>query len=321
MAAELIQLPNPDNKPGAVSSGYQRQNNNIFALQTGLDTCEPYEDGNIVVVPQGGVIEINGVMFKISRQVELPITMPVYWIAVKDTGASNAAGERVAAASLSARPGAWDPVKRGCYLPDGSRTLSLTPCFLNNAAAQITPAPAALVRRVNEPGSGGEFLRKGWHFIILKSGIGGADASGHNGGIAANGTQEEIRRFIFIAEPGRYGFYVGRGGADGGNSSNAGGGGSGGGEASVFNGSTPGWSYRAYAIGGNNAASGGIFNSGDVPGGRGTSGNPPNGYTGSVGASSHTMHQDIITATHPGASGAGLSEGANAGLCEIYKFE
>ena len=40
MAIELQQLPNPDNVPGAVTSGYQRQNTNLFILQKpNINTC------------------------------------------------------------------------------------------------------------------------------------------------------------------------------------------------------------------------------------------------------------------------------------------
>jgi hypothetical protein len=68
IAKELMSLPNPDNMPGAISSDYPRQNTNIFALQTGLDTTEPVDNDNgTITIPAGGLVELNGVIFKLPR--------------------------------------------------------------------------------------------------------------------------------------------------------------------------------------------------------------------------------------------------------------
>ena len=121
MANDFQQLPNPDNVPGQMTSGYQRQNNNILAIQTGLDTTEPYDNGaGLITIPAGGIIELNGVMFKLPEPVSLTKTDPAkaYWVAVFD----NRNGK--ASASLVDRPGAWDSTKQGCYRTDGARTLN-----------------------------------------------------------------------------------------------------------------------------------------------------------------------------------------------------
>jgi hypothetical protein len=121
MANEFQLLPNPDNIPGAVSSGYQRQNTNIFSLQTGLDTTEPFdnEDGTITI-PEGGIVEINGSLFKLISTVTISKTDSnvANWIAVMDNG------DGTAALSAVTRPGVWNPTKKGCYRSDDSRTLN-----------------------------------------------------------------------------------------------------------------------------------------------------------------------------------------------------
>jgi hypothetical protein len=50
-------IPNPDNVPGAVSSGYQRQNTLIFASMTGFCNINMSVTG---VISRGSIIEING---------------------------------------------------------------------------------------------------------------------------------------------------------------------------------------------------------------------------------------------------------------------
>ncbi|MDR1390677.1 MAG: hypothetical protein LBJ31_11970, partial [Treponema sp.] len=93
MANELFFLPNPDNIPGAVSSGYQRQNTNMYALQTGTDTTEPYDNGQgVVSIPAGGIVEINGQMAVLGVSVALTKPDPgtAYWVAAADNGDGTA---------------------------------------------------------------------------------------------------------------------------------------------------------------------------------------------------------------------------------------
>jgi hypothetical protein len=72
MANEFELLPSPDEEPGAVSSGYQRQNTNMFVLQTGLDTACLYPDANgNTILKAGTVIEYNGALFKSVADIDL----------------------------------------------------------------------------------------------------------------------------------------------------------------------------------------------------------------------------------------------------------
>jgi len=102
---ELQLIPNPDNLPNAVTSGYQQQNNNIFTIQTGIDTTEPYDNGNgVITIPAGGIVENNGVMFKIAENVILnkPNIDTAYFVEIIDHGNGNASF------GLVTRPGAWN---------------------------------------------------------------------------------------------------------------------------------------------------------------------------------------------------------------------
>jgi hypothetical protein len=72
MANEFQLLPNPDNVPGAVSSGYQRQNTNLFELQVGLDNACLYLDAaGKVILRSSSVIEYNGALFKSLADIDL----------------------------------------------------------------------------------------------------------------------------------------------------------------------------------------------------------------------------------------------------------
>ena len=108
----LERMPNPDNVPGAVSTGYQLQNTNIFAIQTGLDTTEPFDDGyGFINIPVGGIVECNGVMYKIINDIVLtkPDKDKAYWIEI--TTSDNGS----ASAGLVTHPGVWNSAKKGNY--------------------------------------------------------------------------------------------------------------------------------------------------------------------------------------------------------------
>jgi len=118
---ELQQLPNPDNIPNAINMSYQRQNTNILAIQTGLDTTGPFDNGNgLITVPAGGVIEVNGYMYKIV--IDIALTKPdaniAYWIEVIVDSDGNGTF------NLVTRPGKWNPSKQGCYTENNNRTLN-----------------------------------------------------------------------------------------------------------------------------------------------------------------------------------------------------
>jgi hypothetical protein len=90
---ELQILPNPTLDPEAVSTGYQRQNTNMFAIQTGLDTTNPViNNGTAILIPSGGIIESNGSLFKLVNDttINIPNANMDYYIYVTDNGDGTA---------------------------------------------------------------------------------------------------------------------------------------------------------------------------------------------------------------------------------------
>ena len=281
----------------------------LRAVTTGLDTCEPYEENGKVIIPAGGVVELNGVMFKISQQIELTMPNPLsmYWIAIGDNGNGTASAE------LVTRAGAWKPDKQGCYLPDGRRILNsviqpknsyvITP----NVNDKVWEKPGS-----DSPGLGSDsvYLKKGWYLVALESGKGGKDATGSAGGVASQGISKKINRFLFIDENKYYDVYVGKGGTNGQNGgpiAGQGGGGSGGGEATIFDTLNTG-----YVIGGKggNASNG---DTGGAPGsnGFGNYGGMGGGFLGGGGGGGFDKS---------GGNGGVLSDTLNPGRCQIYKW-
>jgi hypothetical protein len=190
MANEFQLLPNPDYVPGLVSSGYQRQNTNMYVLQTGLDTTEPYDDGaGNITVPMGGVVEMNGAMFKLGSNVFItkPDPSKAYWLGVIDNGDGTA--------SLTLkdtnddpfyRPGVWNPAKQGCYTTDGIKTLN----WVSLGALNGLPGTAVFPKPQDPQGVKGTWevnLPKGWYYAELKSGKGAGNGSAGGNGVSYSG--------------------------------------------------------------------------------------------------------------------------------------
>jgi hypothetical protein len=298
MANEFQQMPNPDNVPGPVTSGYQRQNTNMFALQTGLDTTEPYDNGSgVITVPAGGIVEVNGVMFKIVTAVTLnkPVASRAYWIEIADNGNGTASATPVT------RPGAWDSAKQGCYTSGNRRTLNWV-----SLGAIADPAGLAEAFSLEVKGARSFRLPKGWYYAVMKSGKGGgnggdgsnsAPGGSGNGGAGAEASPSAYKTLNKIF------FYDGSGnitvktGGDGGKGGNGGKGGSG-----------PAYAYGAGGGGGGSGrgeetsitVSGACYTTGEQPGGNGG-----NGGNAIAGSSS--------TNTAGGGGGGGGEKGGSGG--------
>jgi hypothetical protein len=224
MANELNALLNPDNIPGAVSTGYQRQNNNIFAIQTGLDTLNPIENNTSIIIEVGGIIELNGIMFKVLTTTTLNKTgdnRPFY-VAVTDNG------DGTASLSIVTTRGTWNNSKQGYYLPNGSRTT-------NKNLKNTTTTGGVLTYSKTTKGKEIISLAEGRYRAVLVSGKGGGNGSGRNGGVANTTNTAEIvfkhngESQLQISVGGN-GFNGGTGGAGFNGGPPAGGGGSGAGE-------------------------------------------------------------------------------------------
>ena len=252
----IQRIPNPDNVPGSVTSGYQQQNVNICTIQTGLDTTEPFDNGVNIVIPVGGVVEVNGVMFSITSTITLPKTFGAniaHWVAINDNN------DGTATASVVNRPGAWDSAKQGCYTTNNRRTLN----WVSLGDLQFPPTFSP---EYASPSIGGRYitsLQPGWKHISLRSGNGngggqngtaggnrsggaglnpGQGGAGGGGGVANTSNtvtglylHKHGNVFIHVGRNGTNGTSGGNGGAggnshadDGGTQANAGGGGGGG---------------------------------------------------------------------------------------------
>jgi hypothetical protein len=323
MANGIKKIPNPDNVPGSVTSGYQRQNTNIFILQTGLDTTEPFDDGNgIITIPEGGVIEENGVLFMVEDTVRLtkPNKDTAYWIELDDSGAEPKL-------SLATRPGAWNPAKKGCYRTDGRRTLNWVskgiPNNLNEITERIYSKTTKAIDSIN--------LKKGWHYVSMSSGLGGGDGkngvtstNGINGGAGGGGgvanIANNINKVFFQIEnellPIKVGGNGGNGGSGGkgktgatnyGDGGGGGGGGSGAGEETYLGNITTN-EVRAGNGGNGGNAAGASGGSGGAGGGGGGGGGSSRGMVGNGGTGSTNSYS-----TGSNGSNGKIGNGGNGG--------
>jgi len=318
-------MPNPDNVPGLVSTGYQRQNTNMYAIQTGIDTTEPRDDGTAITIPVGGVVEFNGTLFKITSEITLqkPVASRAYWIALTDNG-NNTASTR-----LVERPGKWYPAKQGCYLNDGSRTLNYV------SLGDVSALGANDVKVFDSPidGSGNTIKTKikkqlpaGWYLAKLQGGAGGGDGGAGVGGIANK--KPSIFDFIFFHKGKKtFNIKIGGNGYDGVGGNTFGGGG-GGGEKTTLN---------ELEANGTPAGKGGGINGG-INGNNGLDGNNSTGLSGGVylgglgglgggfnggGGGGGGFATNVSNGGNGGNGGLGgeaRPEGEPGGSCNIYSL-
>jgi hypothetical protein len=119
MANEFIAVTKPADDPRGSSVSYKRQNTYIFALATGIDKTSPYIEEDAVVIPEGGVIDVNGVLYITSSDVRLPIQdrYKTYYIKL-------VYNEQLKLTPvLTEQPGIFIPSKYGMYTEDNERLL------------------------------------------------------------------------------------------------------------------------------------------------------------------------------------------------------
>jgi|GEM_PF-1746531 len=341
MANELEELPNPDDKPWSVVTGYKRQNTNICVIQTGLDTTEPFDNEGYVIIPAGGIVEAKGVLYKISAEVILEKASPsiAYWIEIIDNGNSRAS------LALVTRPGTWDPSKQGCYRANGRRTLN----WVSSGDLSGTAGTSASFSKTTKGKYTTPPLKKGWYLVQLASGKGGGGKNDGEGKNATNNSggdggkpevDDKIEIILFHDGKKVYTGKVGGSGGSGikgsnGSSSNSGcggGGGCGDGEETAFE------NFATKAIeggkGGKGADGNSNFNSGGNGGLPGLDGNPGGSVSnnfvtasGGDGGKGFTRFDGI-----PGGGGGGGvitgtniinsgGNGGNAGLSGLHAKE
>jgi len=265
----MNRINNPSQLPQGVVEGYQQQNTNMFAARVGLDTTAPFDNGTVITVPIGGVVEANGVMYSVASEWSQtkPNADTAYWIVVvpSENGLT-------ASFELVTRPGVWSPGRNGCYFTSGDFNNCRTLNWVSRGTlANMPTANPIFSVTVKGPYTVDSLGQKGWHVVRLGSGLGGGfggngdGVTGGFGGVANSRSTFDVLIFhdgwkTYQGKIGGNGFN----GQSGGSTpapiagSGGGGGGSGGGSETTFE----------------------SFSSGEIMGGRGGNGGGTNGGTG-----------------------------------------
>ena len=335
----MNRINNPSQLPQGVVEGYQQQNTNMFAARVGLDTTAPFDNGTIITIPVGGVVEANGVMYSVASEWSQtkPNADTAYWIVVVPSEDGLTAGFE-----LATRPGVWSPERNGCYFTSGDFNNCRTLNWVSTGTLSGIPSGAAgrVYHRTTKINRDMVSLQKGWYTVRLESGGGGGNGgNGARGPVSAGGAGgvANVRRMmasrVFFADKPVYEVKVGgsgfNGSAGGGaqNQIGAGGGGGGGsGEESVFDGLSTG--MVPAGRGGDGGDTNAIPSSrGGPPGGNGEFGIAAQGARGGVGGLAGTNWGGGGGAGSGNAAGTGgaggnggrsRADGAAGGLCSIW---
>jgi len=244
MATTIIR--NPDNVPGAVTTGYQAQNTVLFASMTGYNNVAINREARTMA--QGSVFELNGNIARVTETEDITGSLMAeainYVYAIPD-------GESVSF-HFSAVPPAWSATKGGWYRADTNERALITAItdsdgnivgtnvLLNELDIIVPPnAGGVEVVSINVRAHESVHLDRGWHRYDIRSGgfgNGGDGGTQGNGGAAAENRINIAGVFFhngggLIVHVGGDGFpgQDGTVGQSGGNAATVGGGGGGGG--------------------------------------------------------------------------------------------
>ena len=279
MSALIIQ--NPDNVPGAVTTGYQLQNTVLFAAMTGfVNTAIDRINRRI---RQGSVFELDGNIVRVTADVGIGGTLfPnninfVYAIP---------AGDGIVNFQFSMTPPTWNANKGGWYRGSTNERALMT--AVTDSANLITGAMTMSneLDTIVPPNSGGVSvgtwntrtrasiqLNRGWHRFVITSGLGGGTGGSNSGNTGGGGSVPSISNSIngvffhqggvLIVHVGGNGFLGANGvGFSGGGAGGTGGGSGAGEESFIISGGMKFSTERVQP--GNGGSRGGI---GSIPGG------------------------------------------------------
>jgi len=119
MANEASRIENPDSTPGAVSTGYQRQNTLLTSLFNGID-CSVIEGGvGEITIKISGPIDVNGTLYSIASEAVLALSGGAanYVVYLDGTGVTLTP-------TLTTTPGSFDSTKNAHYTAGGKRILN-----------------------------------------------------------------------------------------------------------------------------------------------------------------------------------------------------
>jgi hypothetical protein len=173
MANELQLLPNPTNIPEAVSSGYQRQNTNFLSSVVGLDLLRIEKSDNTLTVYSGGIVEVNGAIFKVLNNTSLSMdTSSNQYLSLTPSGADYVS------LGLTTSLGTFDNAKNG-YYSEGARIINIY-----DNPHYVVPNSITGSQVVNVSGniSTTYTAAKGWYRYEIQGGNGGNGGGGGMGG-------------------------------------------------------------------------------------------------------------------------------------------
>ena len=228
MAIAVI-VPNPDNVPGAVTTGYQRQNENLLMGNAGYANVFIF-NGN--TISEGSVFELNGNLCKVMEHAPIggmaAANINVMQYVVARPGSTNAAvtfdlipGPNIAMGeTLDTWQAHWDSLKGGWYIRNTNNRV-LMQCFIRQGAggqrelviaramvgglalAPIPPnAGGTLIASRNTKGAQTVNCPPGWVRYEMASGAGG-NVSAPGGGDAISTGISAIDQFPGIGAGGQ----------------------------------------------------------------------------------------------------------------------
>lgn len=189
-----------------------RWSKTMFSFSSEIpDSVSPYEDseGN-VFIPEGSVVVVDEDPFIVPSEVKMvkASSNGIYWIAVD-------VSDDVLEFELVSNPGTWDPARRGCFLPDGRRTLKWV--SLGDAKSIDTLGKDPIYSQSTK-GSHDVQLPVGWYLVYITSGFGGLPSVPPNGSLAGAVVTPGVREVedgVFVRDCNEKIFVFFNGGLDG----------------------------------------------------------------------------------------------------------
>jgi hypothetical protein len=202
-------LHNPDNVPGAVTSGYQRQNTVLFASMTGFSNLNL--DRNLITA--GSVFEINGAIFRCLNDetinnLESISHSTIFYIYAEPINANE-----LMFYARNTNPD-WNVLKGGYYINNNRALIKAIKNQNGDVEAVKMNSILTNVNSVVPPNSGGNEVitrtvkthesyhgEAGWYRFDIKSGLGGGNGGSHVSGsnaVTAGGVPSNFNSFTGV---------------------------------------------------------------------------------------------------------------------------
>lgn len=110
-----------DNVPSQVSTGYQNQNTGIEASWNGYDYSSAYISGSNLIIPESGLIDINGSPFVVKSQITLTLPTSGDNHFLRVISGSSSTEKSI---EFTTSRGTYDAAKNAYYDGSGNRVLN-----------------------------------------------------------------------------------------------------------------------------------------------------------------------------------------------------